>query len=439
MKYAILDIEATGGKAGTEKIIDIAIYQFDGQLITDKFGSMVNPQRKIDPYVQRLTGITDKMVLRAPKFYEIAKRVIEITEDCIIVAHGVHFDYRMLKQEFKELGYPFERPTLDTVVLSQKLIPEAESHSLGKLCKSLGIPVSSRHRADGDTLATLELFKILLEKDAQKNIIQTYAKKEPDSKQQVQKLLNLEHSLPSKTGVFYLHNAKGKIIYIGAAKNIAHEVNHVFIQRNENAHRIQSLVENITFELTGSYLIALLKAKDERKGKKNLINLKTDSFTYGVYTDEEQVLKIEKFEKERRQPLMIFDHRKKAEAKIKSWLKKYPDYSTLNKLSKQIKADVNFQDQNFILLDKGRDKTETSFIEVYNNLILGYGFYKFHNQIEELSIRENIRVPLSNSMYNVVLLKTFIHQKKYTQLIPYTKKDAIKIPNINERFRSKNK
>ncbi|MXV37591.1 hypothetical protein GO491_02690 [Flavobacteriaceae bacterium Ap0902] len=439
MQYAILDIEATGGKVGTEKIIDIAIYQFDGQVVTDQFGSMVNPQRGIDPYVQKLTGITDKMVLRAPKFYEIAKRVIEITEDCIIVGHGVHFDYRMLKQEFKELGYPFERPTLDTVILSQKLIPEAESHSLGKLAKSLGIPVSSRHRADGDTLATLALFKILLEKDAKKNIIQTYAKKEPGSKKQVQKLLNLERNLPSKTGVFYLHNAKGKIVHIGAAKNIAHEVNSVFIQKNENAHRIQSIVENITFELTGSYLIALLKAKDERKGKKNLIPLKTDPFKYGIYADEEQVLKIDKLENERRQPLMIFDHKKKADTKIKSWLKQFNDYSSLDKLIKQIKEDINFKQQNFILLDKGRDKTETSFIEVYNNRILGYGFYKFYNQIEELSIREKIRIPLSNSMYNTVLLKTFIHQKKYTQLIPYTDMDAIKIPNKNERFRSKNK
>ena len=147
MNYAVLDIEATGGKAGTEKIIDIYIYRFDGLEVLDQFGSMVNPQRSIDRYVQKLTGITEKMVRGAPKFYELAKRVIEITEDCILVGHGVDFDYRMLSQEFSELGYDFERKTLDTLDLSKKLIPEAESHSLGKLTKSLGIPVNFRHTA----------------------------------------------------------------------------------------------------------------------------------------------------------------------------------------------------------------------------------------------------------------------------------------------------
>lgn len=439
MKYAVLDIEATGGKAGTEKIIDISIYQFDGQKVTDQFGSMVNPQRGIDDYVQKLTGITDNMVRRAPKFYELAKRVIEITQDCIIVGHGVHFDYRMLKQEFKELGYVFERQTLDTVILSQKLIPEAPSHSLGKLCKSLGIPISSRHRAEGDTLATLELFKILLEKDLNKNIIQTYAKKEPNSKKQVKKLLNLEQNLPKETGVFYLHDSNGKIIHIGASKNIAHAINRIFTQRNENATRIQSIVENITFELTGSFLIALLKANDETKGKRNLIPLKTDAFNYGVYPDKENGLSIEIIENQSKHPLMISDSKKKALTKIKHWESKFNPVDSFDKLIKKIKKDLYIKHKNFILLDKGKTKNETAFIEVKNQKIIGYGFYKFYNQLENDDVRNQIRVPLSNSIYNKAVLKTFISQKKYLKLISYQENQPVKIPKKNERYRSKNK
>eukprot|EP01137_Pigoraptor_chileana_P030126 Opistho-2@16280 len=108
------------------------------------------------------------MLRSAPKFYEIAKRIIEITQDCIVVAHNASFDYRILRTEFKRLGYDYVKPTLCTVELSQKLIPGQVSYSLGKLVRALGIPVTDRHRASGDAMATVKLFKMLLEKDVKK-------------------------------------------------------------------------------------------------------------------------------------------------------------------------------------------------------------------------------------------------------------------------------
>ena len=175
--YAILDIEATGGKKGEEDIIEVAIYRFDGKKITDQLISLVKPDRKIDAYVQKLTQITPKMVKTAPKFAELAKRIIEITDGAILVGHNVDFDYRMLKQEFKKFGYSYYRETIDTVPLSEKYFPEAASYSLGKLTKELGIPISDRHRAAGDARATLELFKLLLDKDYHKNIVKKENKK----------------------------------------------------------------------------------------------------------------------------------------------------------------------------------------------------------------------------------------------------------------------
>ena len=162
--YAILDIETTGGKFNEEGITEIAIYRHNGLEITDQFISLVNPEREIQPFVQKLTGINSKMLHSAPRFFEIAKRIIEITEDCLVVAHNADFDYRILRTEFKRLGYNFEKKSICTVSLSQELLSNMESYKLGKLVRSLGIPISDRHRAQGDALATVKLFELLLEK-----------------------------------------------------------------------------------------------------------------------------------------------------------------------------------------------------------------------------------------------------------------------------------
>ena len=95
--YAILDIETTGGQFNEEGITEIAIYKFDGHEVIDQFISLVNPEIPIQPFVVKLTGINNAMLQSAPKFFEIAKRIIEITNDCVIVAHNASFDYRILE------------------------------------------------------------------------------------------------------------------------------------------------------------------------------------------------------------------------------------------------------------------------------------------------------------------------------------------------------
>ena len=170
--YAILDIETTGGKFNEEGMTEIAIYKFDGHTVVDQFISLINPEREIQEFVVKLTGINSKMLRNAPKFFEVAKRIIEITKDCIIVAHNSLFDYRILQIEFSRLGFNFDRNTICTVELSKQLILDEPSYSLGKLVKSLGIPITDRHRANGDALATVQLFKLLLQKDTEKKILQ---------------------------------------------------------------------------------------------------------------------------------------------------------------------------------------------------------------------------------------------------------------------------
>lgn len=121
--------------------------------------------KEIQPYVQNLTGINKKMLKNAPKFIDISKKIIDITNNCVLVAHNAGFDYRVLRNEFTSIGVNFNRKTLCTIELSKELLPDQDSYSLGKLANSLGIKIEKRHRADGDAMATLTLFKMLLEKD----------------------------------------------------------------------------------------------------------------------------------------------------------------------------------------------------------------------------------------------------------------------------------
>ena len=234
--YAILDIETTGGKYNEEGITEIAIYKFDGHQIVDQFFSLVNPEKNIQPFVINLTGINNQMLRNAPKFHEVAKRIIEITDNCIIVAHNAQFDNRILSTEFDRLGYPFEKNMLCTVELSKKLIPDLPSYSLGKLVRSLGIPITDRHRAQGDAKATVELFKLLLEKDIEKVIISDTIKKDP-KRQLEPKLLDIIESAPTKTGVYYMHRKNGKIIYVGKSKNIKKRLIQHFTNDNKKSKK----------------------------------------------------------------------------------------------------------------------------------------------------------------------------------------------------------
>ncbi len=140
--YAIVDIETTGGSPRKERITEIAVYIFDGEKIIDEFCSLVNPERNIPYYITNLTGITNEMVADAPKFYEIAREIVEITEGKTFVAHNARFDYSFIRQEFKGLGYNYKRNLLDTVSLSRRLFPGHGSYSLGSLCKELGIEIN---------------------------------------------------------------------------------------------------------------------------------------------------------------------------------------------------------------------------------------------------------------------------------------------------------
>ena len=287
--YAILDIETTGGNYDEEGITEIAIFRYDGDKVTDQFSSLINPQRAIQPFVVKLTGINKKMLQNAPKFFEVAKRIVEITENCVLVAHNAAFDYRILQTEFRRLGFPFKRKTLCTVNLSQALLPEQPSFNLGKLIRNLGIPFADQHRAHGDAKVTLKLFELLIEKDSQKQILKEYILSLNPNKAPT-KYLTIIDKLPSEMGVYYIHNAKNEIIYIGKSNNIKKRVLSHLTGVQKKALAIQKDVNHVTYALTGGELVTLLKEQNEIKVNTPVFNraMKFRLFPMGIRIDLSQ-------------------------------------------------------------------------------------------------------------------------------------------------------
>jgi len=423
--YSILDVETTGGKFNEEGITEIAIYRFDGEKIVDQFVSLINPEIPIQPFVQQLTGINDKMLINAPKFYQIAKRILEITENSILVAHNSSFDYRMLKIEFERLGYKFYISQLCTVKLSKKIIPDLNSYKLGNLVKNLGIPISNRHRASGDALATVELFKLLLLKDNEKVIVNSLiTETKPSSKNKWQKLIN---KLPNDVGIYYFHDQNGKIIYIGKSNNIKNRVNQHLTGKSKKSLNIQLEAFDITFERTGSELIALLKENTEIKKHKPKFNkllkkiIKKFCLEICENLDGDKYLRICHYD-DTVNYLECYSSLKTANSRLEFFKKKYELSDSIKKNNTNINLlikDLSYKFKNMLLIDKGRDIDEKSVIVVKNNNYIGYGFFTLNHQISNFEVLDSLIVKneyIENS--KEVILK-YLKKHKIEKLINF--------------------
>jgi DNA polymerase-3 subunit epsilon len=452
--YAILDIETTGGQFNEEGITEIAIYKFDGHEIVDQFISLVNPEIPIQPFVVKLTGINNAMLQSAPKFFEVAKRIIEMTNDCIVVAHNASFDYRILRTEFRRLGYDFEAQTLCTVELSKKLLPEQPSHSLGKLVRALGIPMADRHRASGDALATVKLFKILLEKDLEKEIVKDFIKLEIE-KGIAPKLLDIVAKLPAKTGVYYIHNEKGNLVYIGKSRNIKKRINQHFTGTSTKCKKIQAEVFTVTYDETGSELIALLKESEEIKINKPIYNRaqRKSIFQLALYAEKDKNgyinLKLQKADGRKKEitSFTSLQEGKNALFRITSHYNlcqkltglyhtktncfqysiKECDGACIGEISpEEYNARVlsfieknSFENQNMVLIDKGRTISERSAVLIENGIYKGYAFYDLNYQINNIEILRNIIIPMQNNRDTKNIIQGHIRKNKTLKTLKF--------------------
>lgn len=167
--FSIIDIETTGLRPGQDKIIEIAIFNSDGHKVIDEFHTLIHPECRIPSRITSITGIDDKMVKGAPKFYEVARKIVEFTANRVFVAHNSSFDYRFVKAEYQALGFDYSRKNLCTVKLSREFIPARPSYSLKNICRDLNISLSDHHRAKADAAATVNLFHHLIKLNSKKS------------------------------------------------------------------------------------------------------------------------------------------------------------------------------------------------------------------------------------------------------------------------------
>ncbi len=407
--YTIIDIETTGLRPQFDRITEIAIYIHDGNRIVEEFATLINPEKTIPYHISGLTGITNEMVEDAPPFYEVARKIIELTDNQIFVAHNARFDYNFIKEEFKNLGYLFKREILDTVKLSRRLIPGLRSYSLGRLCDHLDIHINDRHRAAGDALATVKLFEILLHLDTE-NKESIFA---GTSLKDLHPALSLERikSLPEETGVYYFYDENNQLIYVGKSKNIHQRVlTHLSNQSSQRKIEMRDRIANIDFELTGSELVACLLESDEIKKNKPVYNRaqRRDTSYSGIFVsrDEDQYLRfsIDKINDDL--PLASYSSVEKAKEVLNILTDEYhlcQKFTGLYKTSgpcfqhqigicygacigketpesynervKKALKTFEYDHRNFLIIDKGRSPDEKAVVKVMHGKYLGFGFF----------------------------------------------------------------
>jgi DNA polymerase III subunit epsilon len=290
--YAVVDIETTGTYAAANGITEISIHIFDGENVVEKFETLVNPGQPIPRYIQAFTGINDDMVATAPKFREVAEKIHAILQNKTFVAHNVNFDYSFVKAQLQACGFDLDSKKLCTVRLSRKIFPGFASYSLGNLCHSLGIIINERHRAGGDTEATVKVFQLLLQHDKEDHIQKSLHRNSKE--QSLPPNVPKDHfdRLPYTPGVYYFHNEKGKIIYVGKATNLRYRVNSHF-SNNSKGRQKQNFLQHthaIHFQTCATELMACILESTEIKKLWPIFNYSQKRWEdlYGIFKYEDQ-------------------------------------------------------------------------------------------------------------------------------------------------------
>jgi DNA polymerase-3 subunit epsilon len=387
------------------------------------------------------------MVADAPRFYEIARKVVEMTEERIFVAHNVNFDYSFIRQEFKNLGFEFSRKTLDTVRLARQVVPGLPSYSLGKLCTSLSIPLNNRHRAGGDALATVRLLEELLNRD-QKNIAAKILR--PGHPEGLNPFISkkLLDSLPEQTGVYYFWDEKKDLIYIGKSNDIRTRVfQHLHNQNTRKAMEMRDRIADISWELTGNELIALLFESDEIKKHKPIYNRRQrrSFFNYGLFAFEDKngyVNFTVSNTCEGASPLTTFTSKREGRELLAQWVEMNRLCSRLsglydsggacfhygigecngacigkeppeiyNQRAQNLLRRFEYDHQDFLIIDKGKSKGEVGIVCIEKGQYRGFGYTDAEYENNPEILRDAIRFYPDNRDIHA-LIRLYLRKNK---------------------------
>lgn len=269
--FVVCDVETTGMSASGCRITEICMLKVRNGEIVDSFESLVNPQQYIPEFITSLTGITNAMVYTAPVMEALAAEIAAFLEGSIFVAHNASFDWGFVTAELSRAAVaPPVLPVICTVRLARRLFPGLRSYKLSSVTTSLGIPLRSHHRARGDTEATAKLFTMLVQRAAEMQAIEDvdtlvalqFRRPQAKRTQKVDTLAQQVALLPTTPGVYFFHDARKKIIYVGKAKNLRARVRSYFLTTQQETSKVRQLLkrtQSITFEELPSELHALLR------------------------------------------------------------------------------------------------------------------------------------------------------------------------------------
>lgn len=328
--YAIVDIETTGGHAHANGITEIAIVLYDGEKIEGRYHTLINPGIPIPRYITSLTGISNEMLYGEPAFGDVAGNIYNLLQGRIFVAHNVNFDYSFVKHQLAQSGYELNEKKLCTVRLSRKLFPGYARYNLGAICRELNIRLDNAHRAFGDAAATTELFARLLQADNKGHIRQMLKGKNKEQYLPPQVPVEQVDQLPPLPGVYYFHDIRGKIIYVGKAVSLSQRVRSHF-SNNDSSRRKQDFLKHIcsiSHKVCGTELMALVLENIEirRLWPQYNRSQKRFTYTYGLYSFSDQKgylrLAIEK-KKTTVPPLYTFNTLHEGNDLLKKLVKQY--------------------------------------------------------------------------------------------------------------------
>lgn len=449
--YAIVDIETTGGYASASSITEVAVILHDGHAVEGRYHTLVNPQVKIPRYITAITGITTEMVADAPLFEVVAERIFNLLNGRVFVAHNVNFDYSFLRHHLAANGFELNTRKLCTVRLSRKIFKGLQSYSLGNLCRDLDISIEQRHRAMGDANATVLLFEKLFRHDKESIIPQML---KPGSREAYLPLyINATEisNLPQTAGVYYFHDKKEKVIYVGKALNLRKRVTSHF-SNNAPSRKKQELIRNvhkITFQECGSEFMALLYESVEIKRLWPQFNYsqKKWEFNFGLctYVDQRGILRLG-IERKRNnlQPLYTFSLLTEGHTLLRRMIRDFElcpkhcflqtgndkctgveenycrgicegkeDVATYNERVKEALQKLKNDLPDIAIMEEGRNDNETSVVLMEQGVFYGMGYIeKGLNIPERQQLKEYLTPYPENEMIRSLILR---HAEKYPE------------------------
>ena len=277
--FVFVDLETTGGNAACHRITEIGIVRVDRGETVEEWSSLVNPECRIPPYIEEFTGISNQMVVAAPRFADIARLVLEKLQSPaqrapLFVAHNARFDYSFLRAEFRRVEMHFRAKVLCTVKLSRRLFPQHPRHSLDALIERHDLTCSVRHRALGDA-RVLRDFWFKLRRDLPESALAAAAQTVLGAQRLPEHLpADLADDLPEGPGVYRFFGPDDALLYVGKSTSLRRRVLSHFAAEHSDSkeQKLARQVRRVDWLETAGELGALLREADWIKTQRPLYN-----------------------------------------------------------------------------------------------------------------------------------------------------------------------